>query len=53
MKIISKNEDTVTLNQGNETVKVGRVLNVMKQGKRLIDPYTKEKSEGKKLLLDK
>ena len=51
MKIISKNEDTVTLNQGNETVKVGRVFNVMKQGKALIDPYTKEKIGREEILI--
>ena len=51
MKIVSKNEDTVTLNQGNETVKVGRVFNVMKQGKALIDPYTKEKIGREEILI--
>jgi curli biogenesis system outer membrane secretion channel CsgG len=51
MKIISKNADIVTLNQGNETVKVGRVFNVMKQGKALIDPYTKEKIGREEILI--
>ena len=43
MRIISVNDDKLTINQGGDTVKKGEKYNIYKLGKVLKDPYTSEK----------
>ena len=40
--VISRNGDLLTLNQGGETIKIGKSYRLVKLGKRLKDPYTGE-----------
>jgi curli biogenesis system outer membrane secretion channel CsgG len=40
--VVSSNGVDVTLNQGGDTVKVGRKYKLVKLGEKLVDPYTKE-----------
>ncbi|MGB4194904.1 MAG: CsgG/HfaB family protein [Limnohabitans sp.] len=40
--VVSANAGQVTLNQGGDTVQVGRVYRLVSLGQNLIDPYTKE-----------
>ena len=40
--VVSANGGQVTLNQGGETVQVGRVYRLVSLGQNLVDPYTKE-----------
>ena len=40
--VISRQGDLLTLNQGGETVKIGKTYRLVKLGKRLKDPYTGE-----------
>ena len=42
MKIVSNQNDSITLNQGGTSVTIGEVYDVFDLGKKLIDPYTKE-----------
>ena len=42
MKIVSNENDSITLNQGGTSVTVGELYDVFDLGKKLIDPYTKE-----------
>jgi curli biogenesis system outer membrane secretion channel CsgG len=40
--VVSANAGQVTLNQGGDTVQVGRVYRLVNLGQNLVDPYTKE-----------
>ncbi|MEB3151191.1 MAG: hypothetical protein VKL60_19500 [Sphaerospermopsis sp.] len=40
--VVSTNGVDVTLNQGGDTVKIGRKYKLVKLGNKLVDPYTKE-----------
>lgn len=40
--VVSVAADIITLNQGGETVRVGRQYRLVRLGRNLIDPYTKE-----------
>ena len=42
IRILSTSGDSVTLGQGGKTVKKGMKYKVVRLGKRLVDPYTKE-----------
>ena len=42
ISVVSTESDQVTLNQGGDTVQIGRVYRLVTLGKNLIDPYTKE-----------
>ena len=40
--VVSGNESEVTLNQGGDTVQVGRIYRLVTLGQNLVDPYTRE-----------
>ncbi|NBO14447.1 MAG: hypothetical protein EBV20_04850 [Betaproteobacteria bacterium] len=40
--VVGANGDQVTLNQGGDTVQVGRIYRLVSLGQNLVDPYTKE-----------
>ncbi len=42
LAVVAASGDQLTLNQGGDTVQVGRVYRIVSQGKALVDPYTRE-----------
>ena len=54
VSVLSSQQDgTLTLNQGGQTVQVGRYYRLVKLGKDLIDPYTKEALGREEIYLGK